>query len=42
MVLAIGYGTISIAINGIAYWMPTLVKGFGVSNVTNGLLNMIP
>ena len=42
LALAIGYGTISIAIYGIAYWMPTLVKGFGVSSGTNGLLNMIP
>lgn len=42
LALALGYGTISIAIYGIAYWMPTLVKGFGVSNGTNGLLNMVP
>ena len=40
--LALGYGTISVAIYGIAYWLPTLVRGFGVSSSTNGLLNMIP
>ena len=42
LVLALSYGTISVAIYGIAYWMPTLVKSFGVSSGTNGLLNMIP
>ncbi len=42
LLLAAGYGTISVAIYGIAYWMPTLVKGFGVSSGTNGLLNMLP
>ncbi|KIG02947.1 MFS transporter [Caballeronia concitans] len=39
---SIGYGTISIAIYGIAYWLPTLVRGFGVSSSVNGMLNMIP
>lgn len=42
LILALSYGTISVAIYGIAYWMPTLVKSFGVSSGTNGLLNMIP
>lgn len=42
LLLAVGYGTISVAIYSIAYWMPTLVKGFGVSSGTNGLLNMVP
>ncbi len=27
---------------GLSYWLPTVVKGFGVSNTTNGLLNIIP
>jgi hypothetical protein len=39
---SVGYGTISIAIYGIAYWLPTLVKGFGVTSSVNGMLNMIP
>jgi MFS family permease len=39
---SVGYGTISIAIYGIAYWLPTLVRGFGVTSAENGLLNMIP
>lgn len=42
LALSVGYGTISVAIYGIAYWLPTLVKGFGVTSSTNGLLNMIP
>lgn len=27
---------------GLSYWLPTVVKGFGVSNTVNGLLNIIP
>ena len=41
-VLSAGWGAIAVAIYGLAYWLPTLVKGFGVSNSTNGLLNMLP
>ena len=26
---------------GFSYWLPTLIKGFGVSNTVNGLLNMV-
>jgi len=27
---------------GLSYWLPTIVRGFGVSNTANGLLNIIP
>jgi len=27
---------------GSSYWLPTIVKGFGVSNTVNGFLNIIP
>ncbi|MEK0082911.1 hypothetical protein U1T56_07100 [Geminicoccaceae bacterium SYSU G07066] len=27
---------------GLSYWLPTVVKGFGVFNTVNGLLNIIP
>lgn len=27
---------------GLSYWLPTIVKSFGVSNTTNGLINVIP
>jgi MFS family permease len=27
---------------GLSYWLPTVVKNFGVSNTVNGLLNIVP
>lgn len=27
---------------GLSYWLPTIVKGFGASNLENGALNVIP
>jgi MFS family permease len=27
---------------GLSYWLPTIVKAFGVSNTVNGLINIIP
>src|SRR3546814_15364595 len=27
---------------GLSYWLPTIVRGFGVSDAVNGLLNIIP
>lgn len=27
---------------GLSYWLPTIVKAFGVSNTLNGLINIIP
>ncbi|HEV2676386.1 MAG TPA: MFS transporter [Aliidongia sp.] len=41
-VLAFFYTMISMSIYGIGYWLPTVVKGFGVTSTVNGLLNMIP
>jgi MFS family permease len=41
-VLAFFYMMVSISIYGIGYWLPTVVRGFGVSSTVNGLLNMIP
>ncbi|GAA0729609.1 MFS transporter [Sphingomonas japonica] len=31
-----------LAAYGLSYWLPTIVRGFGVSNTVNGLLNVIP
>jgi nitrate/nitrite transporter NarK len=31
-----------LAAYGLSYWLPTIVKGFGVSNTTNGFINIIP
>ena len=42
----IGFGLIymlmSTALYGVNYWLPTIVKGFGIGFTQNGLLNMIP
>ncbi|WP_109480554.1 MFS transporter [Paraburkholderia sp. C35] len=40
--MALYYMMLSISVYGVSYWLPTLVKGFGVSNTTNGFLNIIP
>jgi MFS family permease len=36
------YMLMSTSLYGVTYWLPTVVKGFGVSSTVNGLLNMIP
>jgi MFS family permease len=41
-ILAFFYMMISMSIYGVGYWLPTVVKGFGVTSTVNGLLNMIP
>jgi MFS family permease len=40
--LACLYMMASISIYGVSYWLPTVVKGFGVTNTVNGLLNVLP
>ncbi|WP_302059142.1 MFS transporter [Paraburkholderia sp. CNPSo 3274] len=40
--MAFYYMMLSISVYGVSYWLPTLVKGFGVTNTTNGLLNIMP
>nr|WP_241019027.1 MFS transporter [Paraburkholderia sp. Tr-20389] len=40
--MALYYMMLSISVYGVSYWLPTLVKGFGVTNTTNGFLNIIP
>jgi len=42
LALALVYGFICFGAYGISYWMPTIVKSFGVSDMTNGFINMIP
>jgi MFS family permease len=36
------YMMVSMSVYGLSYWLPTLVKGFGVSNTVNGLINIAP
>ena len=31
-----------LAAYGLSYWLPTIVRGFGVGNTTNGFLNILP
>lgn len=40
--MALYYMMLSMSVYGVSYWLPTLVKGFGVSNTINGLLNIVP
>jgi MFS family permease len=36
------YALILCALYGVIYWMPTVVKGFGVTGTQNGLLSSVP
>lgn len=40
--LALLYVAFPLGAYGLSYWLPTVVKGFGVSNTVNGFLNIIP
>jgi MFS family permease len=42
LVFALGYTCLLTSLYGIIYWLPTVIKGFGVSSVLNGGLNMVP
>ena len=41
LMLAVFFIMFNLAGYGFSYWLPTIVKGFGVSNTVNGLLNMV-
>jgi len=42
LMLCAAYIGFPLAAYGLSYWLPTIVKGFGVSNTVNGFLNVIP
>ena len=42
LLLAITYVGFPLAAYGLSYWLPTVVKGFGVSNTVNGFINVLP
>jgi len=42
LMLCAAYIGFPLAAYGLSYWLPTIVKGFGVSNTANGFLNVIP
>jgi len=40
--VALFYICLPLGAYGLSYWLPTVVKGFGVTNTVNGFLNVIP
>jgi len=42
LLLCLVYIGFPLAAYGLSYWLPTIVRGFGVSNTANGLLNTLP
>ncbi|CDZ67205.1 Tartrate transporter [Neorhizobium galegae bv. orientalis] len=42
LLMALCYIGFPLAAYGLSYWLPTIVRGFGVSNTTNGFINIIP
>lgn len=42
LLMALCYVGFPLAAYGLSYWLPTIVKGFGVSNTMNGFINIIP
>ncbi|MBV9749253.1 MAG: MFS transporter [Acetobacteraceae bacterium] len=42
LLLAVLYVGLPLGAYGLSYWLPTIVKGFGASNLQNGLLNVLP
>lgn len=42
LLFAATYILMSTSLYGVTYWLPTLVKSFGVTDVANGMLNMLP
>nr|WP_205926163.1 MFS transporter [Rhizobium sp. P38BS-XIX] len=42
LLMSLCYVGFPLAAYGLSYWLPTIVKNFGVSNTTNGFLNIIP
>ncbi|MBY2988405.1 MFS transporter, partial [Rhizobium leguminosarum] len=42
LLMALCYIAFPLSAYGLSYWLPTIVKAFGVSNTVNGFLNIIP
>ncbi|WP_315760836.1 MFS transporter [Sphingomonas sp. Y38-1Y] len=40
--LAALYFAMPLGAYGLSYWLPTIVRGFGASNIQNGMLNVVP
>ncbi|MGO7748528.1 MFS transporter, partial [Rhizobium ruizarguesonis] len=42
LLMALCYVAFPLSAYGLSYWLPTIVKAFGVSNTVNVFLNIIP
>jgi MFS family permease len=42
LLIAVFYISLPLGAYGLSYWLPTVVKGFGVTNTVNGFLNVLP
>jgi len=42
LLMSLFYIAFPLGAYGLSYWLPTIVKGFGVSNTVNGWINVIP
>jgi cyanate permease len=42
LLMALCYVAFPLSAYGLSYWLPTIVKSFGVGNTENGFLNIIP
>ncbi len=42
LIMSLVYILINISLFGVIYWLPTVIKGFGVTGTENGLLNAVP
>jgi MFS family permease len=42
LLICLMYIGLPLAAYGLSYWLPTIVKSFGVSNTMNGFINVIP
>ncbi|MBC7798994.1 MAG: MFS transporter [Gemmatimonadaceae bacterium] len=42
LLLALTFVGFPLAAYGLSYWLPTVVQSFGVSNTTNGFINVLP
>lgn len=42
LLLSVLYFAMPLGAYGLSYWLPTIVKEFGASNIQNGIINVIP
>lgn len=42
LLLSLLYFAMPLGAYGLSYWLPTIVKSFGASNIQNGIINVIP